>query len=289
MNIKSGPPTFSVWLFVIVFASASLLFFHFRFMSKEHYIFYDFMPKRINAFFSQNESGKKKVVVLGNSLAHCALPYKIQQENISFDYFRIYHGGVSLKTFMPVLEDLIKYEPDYIVIQSDLFMYGFDKKEKKKDVIKYLLYSKAKAYNSISFVRDNSDIDDITVFQNQLVKIELPDHINNILLASKLRPEIVSAFNSFLEKIKEKHIQIILLDFPRSSAVEEKLNTYETIRENNRFIEEVSKSSQVNHLSIIDNLPDSLYQDHSHFNQMGRKIFTTAFVQQMNLLVGGNQ
>lgn len=288
MNFKSGSPSFSVWLFVIVFASAGLLYFHFNFMAKEHYIFNDFMTKKISTAFSNNKSGKRKVIVVGNSLTHCALPYKIQEENISFDYFRIYHGGVSLKSFMPVLEHLIQYEPDYIVIQSDLFMFGLDIKEKKSDVIKYLVYSENAALNSISFVRDNSELDEMTVFKNPLEKVQLDKHIKSILYTSKLRPEIVSAFNLYLDKIKGKNIQIILLDLPRFKEVEDSLRTYSAIKENQNFIEEISKSSQVTHLSVLDDLPDSLYQDHSHFNKAGREVFTSAFINQIDSLVRFN-
>jgi len=285
MNSKLKRPSFKIWIVVLVFSLIFISPLHYYFFSPGHYIFNDFIPKKLHTFFSGNDKGKKKVVVLGNSLTHCALPYQIETAGLSFDYFRIYHGGVSLMSFMPVLENLIQYEPEYIVIQSDLFMLGIDIRERKSQILKYLLSYNDEIRNSIQIIRENSELDEQIVFRTPLKKIRLEDHVNNIIRVSKLRPEIVAAFKSFLEKIKGKDIQIILLDLPRFKEVEDSLNTNVEIMENKRFIDEISKSPQVMHLSILSNLPDSLYQDHSHFNETGRKLFTSAFSTKMDSLV----
>lgn len=274
MRVERQVPSLWLWLTVIAIGFSVVAYFQIVLSKSKHYVFENFVENRFSEFISENP-GTKKVIIIGNSLTRCGIPFKTEENNYNFSYFRIVRDGYNLTDFIPLLNHLIEFNPDLILIDPYLMYADFNvPPDSKMELFKYLLGIEKYSIKRIAYLRQNSIYDDRT-YNRITGKKSSPDLKFSFLESNlKINEAKLTEISAFFDQLNSKMTKAAFFVLPRS----EKLNV--KIRESLFFdslksaTATVSAKSNIPMISVFDELPDSLYLDHSHLNQRGRKFFS---------------
>lgn len=265
MNSSQTYPGLRIWIAVIAVAVFVIGCFEWLYVRHHHYVFYTETKNRISHFF-EKPNQRKKVILIGNSLARHAIPFNLENYNPDFDFLRIQHSAFSFRDFLPVLDQLSAFDPDIIFIQTYLIYSNHSENEPRSNTLKYLLLPRSYTSNNLSYIKENTDSDDFA-FQDQTPHYASEFEIST---ASRLTNADAEFFHTILRKMKSKKTKIHFINFPRKKKLNLTFN-YE------KDLFPLTQNYQ-RPIDIFSELPDSLYIDRSHLNYQGRLTITPRLI-----------
>ncbi len=286
MSSQNMTPSLKIWLIALLIGIILAVLFHLNMPDSKYFTFEDYIKKQYQTFSMSADSSKRKVIIVGNSLTRCAVPYLQGNMQCDFNYFRIVRDGFNLTDFIPLITDLTKYHPDFIVIATDLMFSNFDPKpDTKFEYLRYISFDDKLKFRKVTYFRFNSSRDDEKF--NKLTKrsIDLEAKMNFLEEYSKVEEDNIVKIKEFIDLLNKKNIGIIFLDLPRSESLSKKLSTSDIFVISDSTANQISRNKGIRRLTVVRELPDSLYLDFSHLNKQGRAIFSQLFFNKMDSLM----
>lgn len=314
-HIKSTPPiwvwvcvaTFVVILFAIVFPKyrESLAGDELKLLSANRL--------RIEEFFEvpKQRSDLMRVAAVGTSLLyrgtyydHVMEPYLNTQGQKNFSFLRVAATGTRFQHFKLIIEELIKHQPDLIVLQVDLFY------TRSQPISFSEFFLKQLKVNSKRLTR-KLKIGPLKIRIRKLINREEDEYgkkteeFNPVLLEKykikKRNLHYVSLQNlvnqvstkkndiySLLDLASTLNTKVALLIMPRSPDAERvKEELYASLEE--VFIADLQNRYQISVLSCPAEFSQEHFFDYGHLNDAGRKLFSEWFGSAAKkLLVNGD-
>jgi hypothetical protein len=244
-----------------------------------------------------NKKNELHIVVLGNSLVRCGVPFysdfikKTDKNKLKIKFTRVTHSGMNSRVFTSLFDILSNNPPDILFIQSEYFYMDFSREKNmldnyRKSVkaiytnIKYILSrNNIKSENFSDTSCNNNKKYSIVKNHEYLLKnqygrlsVELKNHEGNILLYKLI--------NTLQKKSK-----IILLEMGRSKLANDyigKKNQYQI----SKSLETLKNTLQVEVWRFPANLSLDNYTDFAHMNAKGKTTFIHWFAKKLeNTLV----
>ena len=250
---------------------------------------------RIEEFSQLPEDGDLKVFAFGSSLTRDGILYDHHFSEFANDtycqsihFLRICRPGHDLGKFEPFLDDILKNQPDFILLESGMLYFdtsvGFFEGTKR-----FLLnfVRRGLRFSRISRVKMNLTFNAPPATQGYVRKANRPA-INLIKKLRSMRGWNTIQFNKqlkwhqFFEKAEEKGIKIVILDFPYPDKYEKKLTNIQPLP----FIRKMREHYKDNYGLVYWKHPgafeESNFYDFSHLNPAGRQVFSGWLVEKMD-------
>lgn len=208
---------------------------------------------------------------------------------MGFTYLRIVRNGSRIITFQQIVEEVLRNNPDYLLIQSDFFLVDSKPSyaEFKRTVIGYFLQKEKLKSEWLEKQFFSSLAIDGSIPEKGANPNELNEKLRFLFLELKTQRVRLELFEQVLKLADNQKTKIVFFDVPIADGLIDTIQNVVVVRENYQFLKTVSDGKKVIHLTFQSNFPDSLYFDFTHFNRQGRKVYFKQFVQKMDSLISG--